>query len=392
MVHTDEILLTADQFHNLMNHIPFSIQAFFMGSSPEQPQTVNRVLDQGAVQPELSRLLAVMSQVVKAVELILPVEQNTITYTVFFPKDGTSGQGMIEDDAGNFTLLEVDEMLKRLEEVFRISPSEDSNFPEFESSLSGNEALVLGGLMDLQRQETLQMARTNKTIRPTGERIVNPMSRVLQMVEQISELSAQGPEIVPVWQTLFLLSQLMPLSFQKSQDVPVSIQNLEKEGWVESENGGLQLNSNLASFANQSLVATGMGFLTVRNLEEDGINEQTIPCLLSNCGTLCGWIENEQVRLKGGNNLLLFRIYEKELRKPLLSPDSAKKAESLPLSLKCPACGQVLNPGATFCPKCGTAVTSLSARTVPGKAVFCPNCGTAINSDAQFCRKCGKKL
>jgi hypothetical protein len=387
MSQNDEISLTADQFQSLVYHIPFSMRSLFSGGNREEPQPANRVLDKSEIQPELSRALAVMSQVETCVELILPAEQTILTFSACFPKDGTTGLGMIEDESGTITLLELEEMEKRIEKIFRISSSENSDFAGFEASLSENEAWAFAGLLDLHRQAGLSAALIRKTALPSGEVDVIPMDRVLQLADRMSELSSKGPESLPVWQTIFYLSQFISPSSLQSQNIQLSIQNLMKAGWVVSNKDGFQLTPTLIEFANQSLVATGMAYLTVRNLEEELVNEKTITSLLIASACLCGWVENENVILKGGNSSILFQMVEKTLKRQRFPSGTNQKKDARPQSSKCSSCGQQLNPGALFCPKCGTPAVSHSE-----PSVVCPSCGTPSHPGAQYCRICGRKI
>jgi len=49
--------------------------------------------------------------------------------------------------------------------------------------------------------------------------------------------------------------------------------------------------------------------------------------------------------------------------------------------VKCPACGEVANPGAVFCDHCGRPLFKV-----------CPECNTKNDPDAHFCQKCGKPM
>jgi predicted amidophosphoribosyltransferase len=57
----------------------------------------------------------------------------------------------------------------------------------------------------------------------------------------------------------------------------------------------------------------------------------------------------------------------------------------------CPNCGTSNDDTASFCSKCGGAVSSPVAASVP-KQVFCPNCGTANDGTSSFCSNCGKPV
>ena len=48
--------------------------------------------------------------------------------------------------------------------------------------------------------------------------------------------------------------------------------------------------------------------------------------------------------------------------------------------MKCPNCGQMLQPEAAFCPECGTKI----------EKKICPHCGAAMRDEAVFCPMCGK--
>ncbi len=71
---------------------------------------------------------------------------------------------------------------------------------------------------------------------------------------------------------------------------------------------------------------------------------------------------------------------------------------------KCQNCGNVLNPGAVFCPSCGTKYEAPQETVQPDEAniekenteevrttEYCPNCGAEFDSDAIFCGNCGYK-
>lgn len=69
---------------------------------------------------------------------------------------------------------------------------------------------------------------------------------------------------------------------------------------------------------------------------------------------------------------------------------------------KCRNCGRVLNPGAVFCPSCGTKYVEPVRQEQPvyqtdntnssvQEKEFCPNCGAELDSDAIFCGSCGYK-
>ena len=71
--------------------------------------------------------------------------------------------------------------------------------------------------------------------------------------------------------------------------------------------------------------------------------------------------------------------------------------------LKCPSCGELLQPDADFCIKCGTKVVNDSNRCencgseVPDGVLFCPTCGTKVKQpqrtqQANICPNCGFKI
>lgn len=49
----------------------------------------------------------------------------------------------------------------------------------------------------------------------------------------------------------------------------------------------------------------------------------------------------------------------------------------------CPNCGAAIQPGAKFCPECGTKIIS---------KIFCSECGAEIKAGAKFCSECGTKV
>lgn len=78
-----------------------------------------------------------------------------------------------------------------------------------------------------------------------------------------------------------------------------------------------------------------------------------------------------------------------------------KAATSGANSIKCSNCGRELNPGAVFCPSCGTKyiaqvtpqqnpyeIPDNEEAKSPAKE-YCPNCGAEMDSDALFCGECG---
>ncbi len=52
------------------------------------------------------------------------------------------------------------------------------------------------------------------------------------------------------------------------------------------------------------------------------------------------------------------------------------------LRAACPKCGAALQPGAKFCPECGT-------RLAQGR--FCAECGATVAANAKFCPECGAR-
>jgi len=57
------------------------------------------------------------------------------------------------------------------------------------------------------------------------------------------------------------------------------------------------------------------------------------------------------------------------------------KAPANATPVKCPACGEVANPGAVFCDHCGRPLFKV-----------CAECNTKNDPDAHFCQKCGKPM
>lgn len=88
------------------------------------------------------------------------------------------------------------------------------------------------------------------------------------------------------------------------------------------------------------------------------------------------------------------------------------KIEELKAAEKCANCGNELEPGSTFCTKCGSKVgevkntannnsesnsdTTVSPnRSALGEAehnVKCSNCGNELEKDSMFCTHCGQKV
>lgn len=68
----------------------------------------------------------------------------------------------------------------------------------------------------------------------------------------------------------------------------------------------------------------------------------------------------------------------------------------------CTNCGAELEEKATFCPKCGIKIESLSSNSEPieGEILnsetietkFCNNCGAKIDINAEICPKCGVRV
>jgi len=52
-------------------------------------------------------------------------------------------------------------------------------------------------------------------------------------------------------------------------------------------------------------------------------------------------------------------------------------------SAVCPACGDPVPAGASFCPDCGADLGD------PGDPAYCPECGEAFDDDDRFCSNCG---
>jgi hypothetical protein len=58
-----------------------------------------------------------------------------------------------------------------------------------------------------------------------------------------------------------------------------------------------------------------------------------------------------------------------------------KQAHATPPSRTCYRCGEVANPGAKYCDRCGVPL-----------AKECPKCHTENDGDAAFCQSCGERL
>lgn len=52
----------------------------------------------------------------------------------------------------------------------------------------------------------------------------------------------------------------------------------------------------------------------------------------------------------------------------------------------CPNCGEILNDGVEFCPRCGVRVGAYNAQ------ISCPRCGEPLGSNERFCHRCGLSL
>lgn len=71
------------------------------------------------------------------------------------------------------------------------------------------------------------------------------------------------------------------------------------------------------------------------------------------------------------------------------------KAEQPPAGPpQCPKCQTVVQPGATFCPKCGAALPAPPppAPIPAAPPAACPKCGTPVTPGTAFCMNCGEKL
>ncbi len=58
-----------------------------------------------------------------------------------------------------------------------------------------------------------------------------------------------------------------------------------------------------------------------------------------------------------------------------------RKARAAGKAGACPHCGAAVQPGDSFCPRCGATL-----------ARACPKCGAAAQADDKFCAKCGSQL
>lgn len=58
----------------------------------------------------------------------------------------------------------------------------------------------------------------------------------------------------------------------------------------------------------------------------------------------------------------------------------------------CNKCGNVLNPGAKFCTKCGNPVASSQDNRILSSGDVCPQCNTPLKPGAKFCTSCGFKV
>jgi RNA polymerase subunit RPABC4/transcription elongation factor Spt4 len=88
---------------------------------------------------------------------------------------------------------------------------------------------------------------------------------------------------------------------------------------------------------------------------------------------------------------------ERDLRKAELDKLSASEPAQ---ALNCPHCQAMVQPGADFCPNCGTRLRSqplvrpAEQQTRPRTVVRlrCPRCKTILMPDAQSCPNCGVKI
>lgn len=63
----------------------------------------------------------------------------------------------------------------------------------------------------------------------------------------------------------------------------------------------------------------------------------------------------------------------------------------------CSSCGEPVQNGAAFCPKCGNATASetvkAEAEVVEAEEVaFCSQCGAKLDGGSKFCNQCGNKI
>jgi RNA polymerase subunit RPABC4/transcription elongation factor Spt4 len=70
------------------------------------------------------------------------------------------------------------------------------------------------------------------------------------------------------------------------------------------------------------------------------------------------------------------------------------KAEQAPQPPQCPTCQTFLQPGTTFCPKCGTPIQAAPPPPPPPAAapLVCSKCGATLPDGTVFCTSCGQKL
>ena len=69
-------------------------------------------------------------------------------------------------------------------------------------------------------------------------------------------------------------------------------------------------------------------------------------------------------------------------------PESKPQPPAAPsaVAATCPACGEVLRPGARFCKQCGKPTVASP------QATTCPRCGKALRPSAKFCANCGHRV
>lgn len=58
--------------------------------------------------------------------------------------------------------------------------------------------------------------------------------------------------------------------------------------------------------------------------------------------------------------------------------------------MTCTNCGQILNPGAAFCMKCGTRAATLGNIKINEASRVCEGCGAALTSGIAICEMCGR--